>query len=127
MALPDHIARNPWSTPWARRMPAAAYPDTRVFLTARRMIRDHQPYDVSGLGFTSPVDRSRGYRTAALLLSTAVIGPTYSLFLVPRDAIAHLMSAWWPVFVLLVVLWQAGLVWLLTRLLALQSDAPGRP
>jgi len=127
VALPGHVAWNPWSAARARRMLAASYPDTRVYATARRMIRDHPPHDVSALGISPPRDRSRGYRTAALLLSAAVMVPTYSLFLLPRDAIAHLMSAWWPVFVLAVVLWQAGIVWLLTRLLALQTDVPRRP
>jgi hypothetical protein len=105
-------------------MLATHYPGTTVYATARRMIRDHPPQDLSGLGIIPPVDRSRGYRTAALVLSAAVIVPTYALFLLPRDAIALAMAAWWPTFVLAVVLWQAGIVWLLTRLLALQTEHP---
>jgi hypothetical protein len=124
VALPGHLAWRPWAAARVRQMLAASYPDTRVYATARRMIRDHPPQDVSGLGITPPLDRSRGYRTAALALSAAVMVPTYALFLLPRDAIAKTVSTWWPVFVLLVVLWQGGIVWLLTRLLALQSDTP---
>jgi hypothetical protein len=126
VALPWHVIVNPWAAARARRMLATRYPDTRVYAAAHRMLRDHPPQDVSGLGITPPVDRSRGYRSAALVLSAAVIVPTYALFLLPRDAIAQAMSAWWPVFVLVVVLWQAGIVWLLTRLLALQTDTPRR-
>jgi hypothetical protein len=88
------------------------------------MIRDHPPQDLSGLGIVPPADRSRGYRTAALVLSAAVIVPIYSLFVLPREAIAPAMAAWWPAFLLAVVLWQAGIVWLLARLLALQTDRP---
>jgi hypothetical protein len=105
----------------------ARYPETTVYASARRMIRDHPPHDVSGLGITPPADRSRGYRSATLALSAAVMVPTYALFLVPRDAVAQTVSAEWPVFVLVVVLWHAGLVWLLTRLLKLQTDSPRRP
>jgi hypothetical protein len=126
VALPGHVMWNPWAAARARRMLATRYPDTTVYATARRMIRDNPPQDVSGLGITPPVDRSRGYRTAALVLSAAVMVPTYALFVLPRDAIAQTMSAWWPVFVLVVVLWQVGIVWLLTRLVALQTDPPRR-
>lgn len=124
VALPGHVSWNPWTVARARRMLATRYPGTAVYATARRMIRDHPPQDLSGLGIIPPVDRSRGYRTAALVLSAAVIVPTYALFLLPRDAIAPAMAAWWPAFGLAVVLWQAGIVWLLTRLLALQTDRP---
>lgn len=126
VALPGHLWWNPWAVARARRMLAARYPGITVYATAGRMIRDHPPQDLSGLGIIPPVDRSRGYRTAALVLSSAVIVPTYALFLLPREAIALAMAAWWPAFVLAVVLWQAGIVWLLTRLLALQTGDPGR-
>ena len=127
VALPGRLLWRPWAAARVRRMLAARYPNTRVYATVRRMIRDHPPQDVTGLGITPPPDRSRGYRAAALALSAAVMVPTYSLFLLPRDAIAQTVSTWWPVFVLVVVLWQAGIVWLLSRLLALQTDAPRRP
>ena len=124
VALPGHLLWNPWAVRRATRMLTARYPDTTVYATARRMLRQHPPQDVSGLGITPPVDRSRGYRAAALALSAAVILPTYALFVRPREAIAPAMATWWPVYVLAVVLWQAGIVWLLTRLLALQTDRP---
>jgi hypothetical protein len=108
-------------------MLAMNYPGTRVYATARQMIRDHPPQDVSGLGITPPLDRSRGYRTAAVVLTASVVMSTCALFLLPPDTIARTVSGWWAVFLLLVVLWQVGIVWLLTRLLALQTDAPRRP
>lgn len=127
VALPGYLMWQPRAHARVRRMLAQSYPNTRVYATTRRMIRDHPPQDVSGLGITPPPDRSRGYRTAALVLSASVMVPTYALFLLPRDAIARTVSAWWVVFVLLVVVWQVGIVWLLTRLLALQADTPRRP
>lgn len=127
VALPGHVSWNPWAVARARRMLATRYPGTTVYVRTRRMLREHPPQDLSGLGIIPPADRSRGYRTAALVLSAAVIVPTYALFLLPRDAIAPAMAAWWPAFVLAVVMWQTGIVWLLTRLLALQTDRPGHP
>lgn len=127
VALPGYLLVTPRSAARVRRMLAESYPGTRVYATARRMIRDHPPQDVSGLGITPPLDRSRGYRTATLALSAFVVASTCALFVLPRDAIARAVSAWWVVFVLLFVLWQVGTVWLLTRLLALQTDAPRRP
>lgn len=124
VALPGHVLWNPRAAARVRRMLATRYPDAKVYATARRMIRDHPPQDLSGLGITPPTDRSRAYRTAALGLSAAVIVPTYALFVLPRDVIGPAIAAWWPAFVLVVVLWQAGIVWLLTRLLALQTDRP---
>ena len=127
VALPGHLLCRPWAAARVRRMLTTRYPDTTVYASARRMIKDHPPHDVSGLGISPPADRSRGYRSAALGLSAAVMVPTYALFLIPRDAVAQTVTAGWPVFVLLVVLWQAGIVWLLTRLLKLQTDSPRRP
>jgi hypothetical protein len=127
VALPGHLLCRPWAAARIRQMLTARYPETTVYASARRMIRDHPPQDVSALGINPPADRSRGYRSAAMGLSAAVMVPTYALFLIPREAVAQTVSAGWPVFVLLVVLWQAGLVWLLTRLLKLQTDSPRRP
>jgi hypothetical protein len=124
VTLPGHLWWNPWALARVRRMLATRYPGARVYATARRMIRDHPPQDVSALGIDPPADRSRGYRAAVLLLSAAVMVPIYSLFFVPRDAIAPTLAAWWPAFLVAVVLWQAGIVWLLGRLLALQTDGP---
>lgn len=124
VALPGHVSWNPWAVARARRMLATRYPDTIVYATTRRMIREHPPRDLSELGIVPPVDRSRGYRAAVLVLSAALIVATSALFLVPRDATAPAMATWWPAFVLVVVLWQAGFVWLLTSLLALQADPP---
>jgi len=126
VALPGHLLYRPLAAARVRRMLAARYPETTVYASTRRMIRDHPPQDMSGLGISAPADRSRGYRLATFGLSAAVMVPTYALFLAPRDA-AQTLSAGWPVFVLLVVLWQAGLVWLLTRLLKLQTGSPRRP
>lgn len=122
VALPEYLLVRPRAAARVRRMLTANYPGTRVYATARRMLRDHPPQDVTGLGINPPPDRSRGYRTAAVVLSASVMVLTCTLFLLPRDAVARSVSAWWWVFLLLVVLWQAGMVWLLMRLIALQTD-----
>ena len=124
VALPGHLIWSPRAAARAKRMLKASYPGARVYATARQMIRDHPPQDVSALGITPPLDRSRGYRTAAIVLGAFVMVSTCALFLVPRTTIAGMVSAWWGVFLLVVVLWHVGVVWLLTRLLALQTDAP---
>jgi hypothetical protein len=118
-----------WNLPAAaraRRMLATQYPQTRVYGSARRMLRDFPPHDVRALGIDPPRDRSRGYRAAAIGLGVAVVLATYSLAFLPRDAVAHTLSRWWPLLVLLAVAWQAGLVWLISRLLALQTTTPER-
>lgn len=124
VTLPGHLLWNPRSAARVRRMLAARYPDTKVYATAHRMIRDHPPQDLDSLGINPPTDRSRSYRAAAVVLGLVVVASTCALFLLPRDAIARTVSAWWVAFVLLVVLWQVGTIWLLARLLALQTDAP---
>lgn len=42
------------------------------------------------------------------------------LLLLPRNRAAELAADWWPLLVLLVLAVQAGFIWLLTRLMALQ-------
>lgn len=42
------------------------------------------------------------------------------MLLLPRNRAAELAADWWPLLVLLVLAVQAGFIWLLTRLMALQ-------
>jgi hypothetical protein len=95
-----------------------------VYASARQMLKDFPPQDVTGLGIEPPRDRSRGYRTAAVVLWLAVLVPTYALVAVPREGVAVMVSRWWPLVLVLAVAWQAGMVWLLSRLLALQTNNP---
>ncbi len=128
VALPAAVRWNPRAARGARTMLAARYPDTVVYDSTRRMLKHYPPDDVSALGIHPPRDRSRGYRTATIVLWLTLVLPTYALFMLPRDVIAGTVSRWWPVVLLLVVAWQAGMVWLLGRLLSLQvSNPPGRP
>lgn len=126
VVLPGHVRCNPWAAARARRMLAERYPQTRVYGSARRMLKDYRPHDVRALGIDPPRDRSRGYRSAAVALGVFVMLATYSLAVLPREVVAATVSRWWPMLVLLAVAWQAGLVWLVTRLLALQSSTPAR-
>lgn len=124
VALPAAVRWNPPAGSRARRMLELTYPQTRIYSSARRMLKDYPPHDVRGLGIDPPRDRSRGYRAAVFALCTAVVLLTYSLAALPRDTVAAVASQWWPVLVLLAVGWQAGLVWLLSRLMALQTTNP---
>lgn len=126
VSLPGAVRWNPPAAARARRMLAARYPQTRVYGSARRMLKDFPPHDVRALGIDPPRDRSRGYRAAAIGLGAAVVLATYSLAFLPRDAVAHTLSRWWPLLVLLAVAWQVGLVWLISRLLTLQTTTPER-
>ena len=48
-------------------------------------------------------------------LAAVVVAWTCALFLLPRDLTARTVSAWWGVFVLLVVLWLTQLAMALRR------------
>jgi hypothetical protein len=126
VSLPGVIRWNPAAASRASRMLASQYPRTRVYRSARRMLKDFPPHDVRALGIEPPQDRSRGYRTAAIGLGVTAVLAAYSLAFLPREAVAGTISRWWPLLVLLVVAWQAGLVWLISRLLALQTTTPER-
>jgi hypothetical protein len=102
----------------------ATYPDTVVYDSTRRMLKDHPPDDVRGLGIDPPRDRSRGYRAAAVALWCTVLLPTYGLAAIPREAVSEAMTRWWPLVLIVAIGWQAGMVWLLSRLLSLQSTSP---
>lgn len=122
VALPAAVRWNPAAASRARRMLAESYPRTRVYTSERRMLRDHEPQDLHALGITPPRDRSREYRAAAIGLSVAVPLLTFLLAALPHLGLAQRMQSWWPVLVVLAVAWQAGLVWILTRLMALQTS-----
>ncbi len=124
VTLPAAVRWNPLAAPRARRMLAVQYPRTRVYGSARRMLKDYPPQDVRELGIDPPRDRSRGYRSAAATLWVAVVLLIYSVAALPREAVANAVSHWWPLLVLLAVAWQAGLVWLFARMMALQSGNP---
>ncbi len=122
VALPAVVRWTPRAGSRARRMLARAYPHTRVYGSERQMLKDFPPQDMSALGIVPPRDRSREYRAAAIGLSVAVPILTFLLAALPRLASAPQLEQWWPVLVLLAVAWQVGLVWILTRLMALQGD-----
>lgn len=124
VALPAPVRWNPRAAARARWMLATRYPRTRVYSSARRMLKDYPPHDVRELGINPPPDRSRAYRLAAAVVWVAFVVSSYSLAALPREAVADTMSQWWPLLVLLAVGWQAGLVWLLTRLMAQQTPNP---
>lgn len=124
VALPAVVRLNPWSSRRARSMLAVKYPQTVVYGSARQMLKDYPPQDVSALGVDPPPDRSRGYRTAAFVLWLAILLPTYALIALPGEGIAVIMTRWWPLVLLLAVGWQAGMVWLLSRLMSLQTANP---
>jgi hypothetical protein len=125
VALPATLRWTPWAATRARRMLAQRYPQTRVYGSARRMLRDYPPQDVRELGIDPPRDRSREYRAAAVGLWAGVVVLTYSLAALPHDAIAGTLRQWWPLLLVLAVVWQGALVWLFAQLVAQQNPRPG--
>lgn len=127
VSLPLAVRFNPPAASRARRMLAELYPQTRVYGSARQMLKDYPPQDVRELGVDPPRDHSRGYRTAAAALLAGALLPAYSLAAIPRGSASDTVTRWWPLLIFLAVAWQAALVWLLTRLMALQTTNLGPP
>lgn len=125
VTLPGSVRWWPPAAARTRAMLAESYPDTLVYTSTRRMLRDFPPQDVRGLGIDPPADHSRGYRTAVAALWMGILVLTYSLTTLPRDEMAAWTTRWWPLLVLATIAWQAGLTWLIVRLLALQSPTAG--
>jgi hypothetical protein len=124
VALPAAVRWAPGAARRTRQMLAVKYPRTKVYDSTRRMLKDHPPQDVTGLGIHPPSDRSRALRTAVIALWAAVLVPTYALAALHGEGPVAVVASWWPVVVLLAVGWQVGIVWLFIRLLALQSGNP---
>jgi hypothetical protein len=124
VALPAAVRWNPAAASRMRRMLAEQYPRTRVYHSARQMLKDHPPQDVRALGIHPPIDQSRGYRAAVVAIFVIGLVLTAALATLPRLAVAHGFEHWWPLLVIFTVAWQAGLVWLIARLMALQTPNP---
>ena len=124
VSLPPAVRWHPAAAARARAMLAQRYPQTRVYPSTRRMLRDHPPQDVSALGIHPPRDHSRGYRAAAAVLWVGFVLGAYSLVALPRAVVTEAAADWWPMLVLLTIAWQASLVWLFLRLLAEQMPNP---
>lgn len=123
VAMPAAVRWNPAVAARVHRGLATQYPGIRVYRSSRRMLKDFPPPDVRALGIDPPPDRSRGYRAAVVALWVGALLLTAVLAALPRLAVAHQFEHWWPLLVVLAVVWQAGLVWLVTRLMALQSPS----
>jgi hypothetical protein len=128
VALPVLVRCNPVLARRTRRMLAERYPRVTVYGSTRRMLRDHPPHSVAGLGIDPPEDHSRGYRAAVTWLWAGLHCLCYSMALLPRAVLAEVANAWWPALVVLAVGCQAAMVWLVDRLLTTQGQqAPRRP
>jgi hypothetical protein len=121
VALPPSVRWRPAVAARARRLLADRYPRTHVYSSTRRMLRDLPPQEVRALGVCATPDRSRQYRAAVATLWTAFLVAGYSLAFLPHGAVAETAARWWPLLVLVVVAWQATLVWLVAQLMALQG------
>ena len=124
VTLPAGVRWNPRAASRARRMLAQRYPRTRVYRSVRQMVRDHPPHEVRALGIDPPPDRTHAYRTAAAV--TYVVGMVLTLALAALPLVAHGPGSWWLLYLFsFVLVWQATLVWLLARLVRLQTPDPG--
>lgn len=124
VALPVTVM-SPRAAARGRAALAARYPGTRVYRSTRRMLRDHPPHDLAALGLQPPPDRSRGYRAVAVLVWALFVVGGYSVVFLPHDAVAGVLRTWWPLLVVAFVAWQAALVLLVSRLMALQGGVGG--
>ena len=125
VALPVTALLRPRATARVRRMLVEEYPRTKVYRSTRRMLRDHPPNDVGDLGIDPPRDPSRGYRAAAVALWASFLVAVFSIGAIPRAARVDAVTHWWPLLILVIVAWQAGLIWLFLRLIAQQMpDTP---
>lgn len=124
VALPLAIRVSPAAARRAREMLATRYPGTVVYDSVRRMLKEHPPHDVRALGIDPRPDPSRTYRAAAMVLWLTLVVPTYALFVVPAEQASAVVARVWPLLVLAAVAWQAGIVWLFSRLLGLQGPVP---
>lgn len=123
VALPPAVRCWPPATRRARAVLAGHYPSAQVFGSTRAMLRALPPGDLSALGVVPPRDRSRLYRAALALLFVSFVVAGYSLVLVPHDVLARVAQQWWPLVLLVLVGWQAALIWLVAKLLRGQ-DSP---
>lgn len=124
VTLPAAVRWNPPAASRTRRMLAKQYPRTRVYGSVRQMLKHYPPQDVRALGIHPPRDRSRAYRAAAAAMCAVVLVLPAALAALPRFAVADGLAYLWPLLVFFVVAWQAGLVWLIARLMALQTPNP---
>jgi hypothetical protein len=124
VVLPALVRWNPREASRARRMLAQRYPRTRVYRSVRQMVKDHPPHDVRALGIHPPDDRSHRYRAAAAATYLTGMILTPVLAALPL-VLASAFEKWWLLVVFFFVLvWHAGLVWLLVRLVRLQIPTP---
>lgn len=118
VALPASVRWNPRAAARARRMLSVSYPRTRVYGSVRQMLKDHPPHDVRELGIQAAADRSRGFRSAAAATYVSGLVLMLALAALPWLGVAQGVRSWWPLLVVFFAVgWQAGLVWLVARLL----------
>ena len=126
VALPAAVRWNPRAAARARRMLATRYPRARVYGSVRQMLKDHPPDDVRPLGIHPPVDRSRGYRAAAIATYVTGVMLMLALATLLPLVVAHGSKDWWPLFfVFFAVVWQAGIVCLVAQLLRQMPNPAG--
>ena len=115
VALPFRMRVQPRAATRARAMLAARYPDAAVYTSRRAMHRDHPPADLTALGIQVRTDLSWRYRRAALLIWLVGVVALYAIAALPRGALLDARTPLWVSGLTVFVLWQAALVWLVTR------------
>lgn len=112
-----------------RRRSAAAvlaqrYPQTAVYRSRRRMLRDHPPDDLSALGITVRPSRASRYRRTALAVWVAGVLALYSVVVLPVGSVAEAPPALLLPALVAIAAWQALLVRLATRSLPAGAGQP---
>lgn len=121
VSLPVWVRWNPRAAERARRMLGERYPDARLYRSTRAMLRDHPPAEVGALGIEPPPDPSRRYRAAVAGMFALSALLVLALATLPGRVAEEGATRWSVLLVLAVLAWQGSMVWLVSRLLALQG------
>lgn len=88
VTLPLRLRLRPAAAARAQRMLAARYPDTRVYGSRRKMLRDHPPEPTDVLGIRPCRNISRLCARVAAVLQVLFLVVAYAAILLPPDALS---------------------------------------
>ena len=98
-----------------RQALAQHYPQAAVYRSRRRMLREHPPDDLTGLGIAVRASPASRYRMAAFLIWLAGVLALYSIVVLPRGAVADAPPVLWLGALGGFLVWQAVLAALVVR------------
>ena len=97
------------------RMLGERYPDVSVYRSRRRMVRQHPPEDLTGLGIAVRPNPAVRYAVSALALWACGIVALCSVAIAARADLDRMGPAEWIGALVCFLLWQAAFLWLVCR------------